>query len=513
VNAREWRPRPLRASPETLVAFLCPLLSGGLSLWLGADFNYDLRHYHFYNGYALLHGRFEHDLAPAGIQSFFNPLQDGLYYLGIRHLPPRLFGFLLGAAHGLNVVLVHRIARHALAADPHRGALALLATLLALLGSNAVSLLGTTTGDTLVSVPALLAVLLALGGGWSRLLAGLAAGAAAGLKLTMLVPAAALFAAVAAAAGPAGRAALPRVALGAVLGFLATGGWWSWRLLERFASPVFPFLNGLFRSPFFRPDGVVEPRFTAREWWEGLSLPFQIAMGWTSGLQEIRFRDPRFLLVFAALGVWLAARAGARLGEEAHLGGGGRLGGAARLVVVFWLGAYLLWAYGLHYYRYAAVLEFLAPVVVLVLLRATPWGRWPLVAAVTLVALLASRPVSWGRLPWAADWFGVALPALERPAEALVITAGERVAYVAPSFPEATVFVGLTRRGSPWLDGLVARRLSAHRGSAYVLPGVGATPRDAVRFGWIPAGDCLPIATRDGGLCLYPLRRSVPRAR
>ena len=393
------RPEPVRVSAETLLAFLAPLLSGVLSLRLGADFNYDLRHYHFYNGYALVHGRFDQDLAPAGLQSFFNPLQDGLYYLGIQHLPPRVFGFLLGALHGLNVVLVHRIARRVLTADSQGRALALLAAVLAGIGSNALSLVGTTTGDLLVILPLLLALLLLCSDPPRILAAGLAAGVAAGLKLTMLVPGVALAVALL-AADRAPRAGPPRFALGSVVGFLATGGFWCARLLERFANPVFPFLNRLFRSPFFSPEAVFEPRFVARHWWEPLSLPLDMAMGWTSGLQEIRFREPRFLLAFLALLGWLLVRA-RRRGRPAPT-----LGPPARLLLAFWLAAWVLWAYGLHYYRYAAALELLAPVVVFVLRRGTPWERPLAIAALVIVSVLASRPVSWGRVPWSDDWFG-----------------------------------------------------------------------------------------------------------
>ncbi len=492
----------MRVSWETLLAVLAPLLSGALSLRLGADFNYDLRHYHFYNGYALVHGRFDQDLAPAGLQSFLNPLQDALYYLGIRHLPPRLFGFLLGAVHGLNVVLVHRVARRILPADSRGRALSLLSAVLAGIGSNALSLVGTTTGDLLVVLPVLLALLLLCRDQPRLLAAGLLAGAAAGLKLTMLVPGVALVAALLAA--DRSLLGLPRFALGSLLGFLATSGFWCARLLLGVANPVFPFLNGLFRSPFFSTAALFEPRFVARSWWEPLSLPLEMAMGFTSGLQEIRFREPRFLVAFLALVGWLLVLA-RRRGQAA-------LGRPTRLLLAFWLAAWVLWAYGLHYYRYAAALELLAPVVLFALLRGTPWERPPAIAAIVIVTVLGSRPVSWGRLPWSDDWFGTPGPSLAVPAESLVIVAGEGAAYLAPFFPEVTRFVGLTRRGSPGLDGLIALRLWAHRGPVYLLAGVGATAHDARRFGLLPAGEGQRIPTRDGGLCLYPLRRTVGRS-
>jgi hypothetical protein len=331
------------------------------------------------------------------------------------------------------------------------------------------------------------------------LAAGLAAGAAAGLKLTMLAPAAALTLTLG-LSHPRSGAMLKRFVAGGMVGFLATGGWWCSRMLERFANPLFPFFNGIFRSPFFPPENAFDARFGARAWWEALSLPLDMAMGWTSGLQEIRFREPRFLLVVVAALVWVVASV-----RSARTARPARLGSEARLVLIFWLVLYVLWAYGLHYYRYAAVLELLAPVVLLVLLRATPWGRASLIAAFLLVATLASRPVSWGRVAWSDDWFGIRLPDLPGVAEGLVIAAGERVTYVAPSFPETTRFVGLTRRGSPGLDGLIAERLAAHRGPFFLLQGVGATPNDALRFGLAPVGPCQRIETRDGGLCLFAL--------
>jgi hypothetical protein len=495
-------PRRL-SSAETLVAVGAPLLAGALSLLLGADFNYDLRHYHFYGGWAFLHGRFDLDAAAAGVQSYFNPALDVVTYLGIRHLPPRLFGFLLGATQGLAIVIVHRIALRVLGGDPRGRGLALLAAALGGLGANALSLLGTTTGDALVALLVLLALLLALRNDRAGTLgAGVAAGAAAGLKLTMLVPALALAVAVA-ARGPerTGLRAVLRLAAAGLVGFLATGGFWSGRLLARFANPVFPLLNGFFRSPFFRLDNALEPRFVAHSWGDAFRVPLEMAMGWTSGLQEIRFREPRFLLLFVALVAWLVTRPR-----------GGSLGREARFLLAFWLAGYLLWVYGLHYYRYALVLEALAPLGALVLLRATPRGGVLSIAGVVLVAVLLSRPVSWGRQPWSDDWFAVRLPAIDRIEESLVILAGERVSYVAPFFPEGTRFVGLTRRGSPGLDGLVAGRLLAHRGRTFLLPGAGGTPDDAVRFGLVPAATCLPLATREGRLCLYEVVRPPPTA-
>jgi hypothetical protein len=52
----------------------------------GQDINWDLQNYHYFVGYFLLHGRFIHDIAPTGLQSFINPTANILAYLPLAHL-------------------------------------------------------------------------------------------------------------------------------------------------------------------------------------------------------------------------------------------------------------------------------------------------------------------------------------------------------------------------------------------------------------------------------------------
>ena len=137
---------------------------GGLSLWLGQDVNWDLLNYHYYDGYAFLHGRLDRDIAPAGIQTYQPPLLHVFHYLGLAHLPSRVFGFLLRARHGLNVPLLFVLGLTVLArAEPTQAAgVALAAAALGGIGPGAFSMLGTSFGDNLVTLPALLALLIVL---------------------------------------------------------------------------------------------------------------------------------------------------------------------------------------------------------------------------------------------------------------------------------------------------------------------------------------------------------------
>jgi len=63
----------------------------------GVDLNYDLRNYHYFVGYSLIHWRFDKDIAPAGIQSFFNPLPCAVFYLLISSLRFPTYAFVIAA--------------------------------------------------------------------------------------------------------------------------------------------------------------------------------------------------------------------------------------------------------------------------------------------------------------------------------------------------------------------------------------------------------------------------------
>ena len=109
------------------------------------------------------------DIVPAGIQTYQPPLLHVFHYLGLAHLPSRVFGFLLGALQGLNLPLLFLLGLRVLARpEPRtrgRGAGRGLAR-----RDRARCLLdaGHSFGDNLVTLPALLALLIVLGRRGSR---------------------------------------------------------------------------------------------------------------------------------------------------------------------------------------------------------------------------------------------------------------------------------------------------------------------------------------------------------
>jgi hypothetical protein len=463
------------------------LALGGLSVSLGQDFNFDLLNYHYYAGYALLHGRIDRDVVPGGIQTYQSPVLHAVHYLGIAHLPPRLFGFLLGALHGLNVPVLFVLGLVVLSGEESGRAtgMALLAALLGGIGPAAVSLLGTTFGDNLASIPALLALVLVIRhvdgpGQPSRagivVAAGVLAGVATGLKLTMGLYHVALLVALAAAAlrHEARLRDLGLFLLGSLVGFAPVGGFWCWELYVRFGNPVFPMANGVFRSEYFPLQSFRDARFAARTAYDVVRPAVDVALGRPDRIQEVGLRDARFLLLLVASLLGLAFLALDRL---RHGRGGPRwtpLQPGGRALVAFWLAAYLAWVALFYNYRYLALLEFTSPLLLFVLLqRLVPRRYVPQVLlAVALVLAVTTRSDSWGRGPWRDGWLAFAAPPMGARPDSLVLLVGQPISYAIPSFREDARFALVTLEefgaATRWKE-RIAQEVAAHRGPFLAL--------------------------------------------
>ncbi|MBA3707173.1 MAG: glycosyltransferase family 39 protein, partial [Bacteroidetes bacterium] len=111
---------------------------------MGQDINWDLRNYHFYNPYAFLHHRLGFDIAPAMMQSYFNPFLDILNYCLITTQKPIVVGFILGAISGITAFFTYKITF--LMTEKH--GLALFSVLIGMTGYAGIVQLGSTTNET-----------------------------------------------------------------------------------------------------------------------------------------------------------------------------------------------------------------------------------------------------------------------------------------------------------------------------------------------------------------------------
>ena len=158
---------------------------------LGQDTNWDWQNYHDYDVLALFHGRSGIDVAPAGIQTFLNPLPYIPFYLLRHFLPPIFGGAIVGAMQALNLPVAWILLRR-LVPDLSWFVIAA-AMVISASGAMTLSEIGTSFADLLTAIPVLIGVVMLLPAGPRRprtvLIAGVFVGAAVGLKsLTLLLP-------------------------------------------------------------------------------------------------------------------------------------------------------------------------------------------------------------------------------------------------------------------------------------------------------------------------------------
>ncbi len=425
----------------------------GLVVWveetawrLRADDGYDLLNYHLYGPFALLHGRWGRDWAPAQLQGFFPPFNDLPYYLLARHIGrTHVLHLALGLIGFVPIAAAFGVALRWLRADTVAlRLLALAVTVIGATGAASHTVLATSMSDALPCAAVVGSLFLLLGspGGSAKpaavAFAGALSGFALGMKLTVMPEVAALGLATLVRSGPIRRAGLgSAVVFGAaalVVLLLVAGPWWlfMWRMT---GNPVFPLYNEVFRSPLAFPGSYVDVRFMPHGLLQAIAYPFLWAVNATPRVTEpdLPMRDPRIALALVAA-------------VAAFWRPGGPYG---RVAGVFVLGSVALWE------RQFAILRYLSPVeVVSGTIMALPFveavrrrSKGPIVllgAAVVLLGGLRVWTVSpnWGRAAHEGGrTLDVAAPQIP-PDSLVVILHDAPLGYLALFEPETVRFVG-----------------------------------------------------------------------
>ena len=452
-----------RSAKALFVLCACAAFTAAYALWMGQDTNWDQKNYHVYAVHAWLSGRTFSDLAPAQMQTWLNPLPHLLQYLLIQTAPPVMAGLVMGAIAGLNGLMLWLLARRLQRGDPtwEGRACACVIVLVGLTGSIFLSEVGTTFAEYLCSV-FVLGGLISITPASSEmackpnarefLFAGLWLGAACGLKLTNFIYAIGLGASLL-ALWPVlvlrGRMLLSYT-IGAVCGFLVTGGYWAVHLWLVFGNPIFPFFNAVFASPMFERVNFADTGFIPASF---LTAAITHPFAWLLGIHptnQMPFRDARFALVvvFMPVALVVSTLRPAR----------GPSGAAETCSIVelrqFWLyglffvASYAIWLKKFGIERYALPLELLTGLMLFLSLDRVIRSQRKLTFVFGLLALFAvlwTRPVNWGRIPYGKDWFGIAAPRDPVPPTLYVMIGdGEPFAYVIPFMPQTSRFVRLT---------------------------------------------------------------------
>jgi hypothetical protein len=439
------------------------LLAGAIYTWfVGEDVNWDWLNYHEYNVWAVINDRYGIDALPAGFQTYFNPaVYFPVYYL--RHLLPLPYGLMIiGAVHGLNLLLIYFLVRALLREAATASAIGA-SILIAAVGPMTLSEVGTSFSDILTALPILAGCVLILSADGSHhgryVLAGLLIGAAVGLKLTNAVYALGAAAAVLVASRP--LLATLCLGVGGAVGALASGGAWGLMLWRELGNPIFPLFNAVFQSRELMPMNIMDWQFLPRSMLDALAYPFYWLVG-DNRSSEYPFRDARFavatVLIVLGIGRGLVTRTDIFTRRDTQF-------------LLFFTVSYAAWLAVFSIQRYAIVLELLcAPLIVLLIhrciaattgsasLRVSSVRMNAVMLAVALAIALWSQPGDWFRRPWSNPYNPSISKSLEQPAVYLLLD--KPLAYVAPLLPSQSRFYQIADIALPMMpDGKFDRRI------------------------------------------------------
>ena len=456
-----------------LIAF--PFLYGLVALHRGEDADWDLMNYHFFDPFWVLVNH-QHDIMPAQLQTYYNPVLDIPFYLAARHLSARTVAYGIAFVQGLSFPILYLIARVFT-----RRRLALVGAGLGIFAAGAFSEIGSVMGDTLTAPFLLGGILLGLHacrppvhGARRRVLAlaaaaGVASGFGSGLKLSAFPFTVATVIAFLVIGLPFAR----RLALafacgcGALVGLLVSYGWWGYELAVRWGSPLLPYLNQLFASPYAPLASNTDARRLPHGVLQALFYPFL----WT--LQPLRTSPQAFreltmpalelvLLLLAAKGVALTARRRAWrpiFGSDAE-----------RFIVLLAIVTYLIWVDIFAIYRYLVPLEMLSFVLLGVCVRRlfAPARPWPVAAgllvAIIVASLVTEQTDNIGRTAWADRDITVLVPASIASPAAFLMIGSNPDAYVVPYFPSNDFFARIQGniRPTPTAEARIKKDLRAY---------------------------------------------------
>jgi hypothetical protein len=464
-----------------------------LALALGQDANYDQQNYHLYIPYALLNDRILFDIFPAFIgPTFHNPIPYLPFYWLAWNAPPMLIGALLGALYGLAYAPLYLLARTVLSRPLRRSKpVVMVLAALGLAGAVAIGENGTSFIDNLMSALVLsgLAVAAVAMPNLARAsqmravlrvaIAGFPLGLAVGFKLTMAAYCAGFVLAtlIVPRRWPERVALAVAAAVGVGVGILLAGGPWFAIMWAKTGNPIFPYFNEIFQSPLanvvsYRDDTAIPDSLR-----QAVLFPFLVVSG---GVLDtaVPFFDLRVPTLYAIAIIALPVLAIRRRRLALNL--------AARFVLLFAAVSYVLWLVLFSIWRYLVPIEMLAPVLITtlvgIIVPAPRMRHATVLASGALLGIVAftTRPAEWGHVPWGGELYGVHIPPIARPDQALVLMAGTApTAFTIPFFPGHIPFIRLqgfspgmwdTSKG---LFHIGEERVRAHEGDIYLLYGFG----------------------------------------
>lgn len=451
-------------SPRFLVYVSCTLLALLASYRLGKDMQWDTLDYHFYAGFSAIHDRFSLDYFAAAAQSYLNPYAYAPFYLlATSGLSALEVAAILAVVQSAILWLTYELATAVAPADRPgtRIAAGVCAALLAFANPVLLEQFGSSFADITTAELVLAGTLVLLGairapGARRVAAAGFLLGAASALKLSNALPAVSL--GVVPLFLPVGwpkrlgSAALYGLSVG--LGFALVSLPWSIELQRHFGNPLFPFFNGIFRSPQYTTAGTIDFRFIPTSFVAALWRPFAMMAPVRLVHVERPAPDLRYalLILLAVLLVLVRWMSRSKGGE----GTAGKSSRRAENRVLLALGCaflinWVLWLAESGNSRYFIPTACVAAVLV-VGLTCRLLMAWPRLLACAMAAIVVAQcyQVQGGTVfrepyPWAREpWFDISIPHALASQPALYISVGvQSSSFVVPYLPAGSGFINL----------------------------------------------------------------------
>lgn len=445
------------------------LLTDIAAYHLGADINWDLLNYHFYNGYLWMHDKLISGSINT-IQSYLDPLLNSFYYILISTLTPLQVNLVIAALQSLSLTSVFFLSAIIFESSNfiNKLMISFMVSLSALFGPVFWSEIGGTMGDTLLASPVIISIMFLVLAtntenslrkrGYYVFLAGLLIGFVSGLKFTNMIYAVATFLSVAVVFTII-RLRYKDILLlllvftiAATLSFLATYWPVGWILWANFKNPIFPYYNGIFRSPYFAHYSFHDTRWFPAHFVGYLLMPFKFCAPTffkTSPLHpigmELNFRTYLYAIIFILLPFYAAKQIKliSRRKCDDHKG---------IFVVLFFVFSFAVWEIMFSYYRYIAVLEVIAPLTIMIMLSSV-FDNFvksriiPVVLVFFIFALSATSVApNWGREPFTDSYFGVNKQTFINYNKSLIIVGHTPIGFVLPYLPSGDTVVGIPEK-------------------------------------------------------------------
>lgn len=438
---------------------------GLIAVLLGKELSWDLANYHYYNPYAWLHHRTDHDFLPTSfVHQFLNPLLDIFTYFLINHYSAWCMEFILGTIHGVNFFWLFLIAR----ALKVPTILSILLSLIGIYGPTALPGLGSVQNDNVIANFVLLFVWLEIRllqspqqawYGFRQCLVSIILGLGIGLKLT---------GAIYSVGALLSLLFLPRnlrrfkcvmvCSIGIIIGVLCSGGFWFWSLWTHYGNPIFPFFNNIFHAKEFAYINWQDTRFLPKTLWQYIFFPFYFS--WDGRTSDVPFQDVRFLLLylcFMIYGIQLITLRWAKKSKP--------LSPSVVWLWLFVIFSYVVWQFYFSIARYLMPLEMLAPILIyLIIIHITKIVQLQniLLTMACYSIIFFMKPAITARLFWyQGSFFNVSLPSFVKeknnayvlmayPAYGLELEPRPQF-YLIPFFPTSWHFIGIPLQQNQYL--------------------------------------------------------------